>query len=123
LPLPVAILHACRGSLVPAADNASVSLFRMLASESFGAASVRKIRVSSASIWQKNRRRSRSGRVQYSSRVRVIGVMRGYPCSRHSVTRERMKLMSSFSLARSAVHSVSNVSCLVFFFGAAIGMK
>lgn len=40
-------------------------------------------RVSSASIWQKNSRRSRCGSVQWRSRASVAGVVSGHPAFRH----------------------------------------
>jgi Ca-activated chloride channel family protein len=45
----------------------------------FAAASVKNIRVSKASIWQKYSRNSRSLRCQFSRSERVTGVMFGYP--------------------------------------------
>jgi hypothetical protein len=42
---------------------------------------------------------------------------------RQAATRWRTSLTSRFSSMRSAVHSVSNWSCVPFFLGRAIGMK
>ena len=91
-PVPVAILQHCRTNSPPSPGTSIPTL-----SES--GPSTSQIKVSMASSWQKNKRRSSapSRSFQCSSKRRVTPVTPGYPARRQAATRGRMRFTSSIS--------------------------